>query len=766
MKYTHAMMAVEKIVPAPEILPAPLMVIPEDWPTDGPIDLMVHDLPHKFSTTEWWYLNCHLVDDGGHSFSLFAAFFRLVVGYNEQTGEPVYSHSLNWALSDLGARRYYAHSLLDPAAPAVGLQRLERGEGMRDPRLRRALREVLEQDRVPLPDRLLSAPAVVDACRLDLDYDGNRLVKLDSGSYRLELVAPEYQIRCELIFTPAKPFVRHGDAGVVRGTAGEHMFYYFTPRCHVEGTLALGGGQVLRTEGTGWYDHEFGRSAQGQVPTPWSQEIAWNWLSAQLDDGTELSVYDLFDVESDADCGRWAVVIDAAGTPTYYDDFRFEPLRDWTSTRTFNSYPTCWRLEIPAAQICLTAEASFDCQEFITLIAPPAFWEGRVEVSGRAGGRTVTGRGYVERSGVNTVPDLERFFAAVGKATRRAVTALLPRDPTRQEVRRLIAGSDRDHYLDGIDVAQLAETLIRPIREVIDRGGKAWRSYGLLAAIDVVGGDSQPFADWLAIPELLHVGSLIVDDVEDRSAVRRGGPACHILHGEAVAINAGTAAYFLSQPLLLESGLGVREQLRIYECYFEALRAAHAGQALDIAGLGALMPEVVNSGDGALLRRRLLAIHHLKAAVPPRSLAAMGAALGGGSAAQVAALADFFELLGLAFQIIDDMLNLRGFQGDLKLRGEDIASGKVTMPVAEAMDRLPLDERRALWAAIAAQPQEPSAVAAIIAQLEACGALDACVCQANQLVETGWAALDQVIPDSYTKVMLRAFSWYVLERTY
>jgi geranylgeranyl pyrophosphate synthase len=301
---------------------------------------------------------------------------------------------------------------------------------------------------------------------------------------------------------------------------------------------------------------------------------------------------------------------------------------------------------------------------------------------------------------------------------------------------------------------------------VIDRGGKAWRSYGMLAAIDVVGGDSQPFADWLAMPELLHVGSLIVDDVEDRSAVRRGGPACHIMYGEAAAINAGTAAYFLSQPLLLESGLEVREQLRIYECYFEALRAAHAGQAIDIAGLGALMPEVVESGDGSLLRRRLLAIHRLKAAVPPRSLAVMGAIVGGGSAAQSEALADFFEQLGLAFQIIDDVLNLRGFQGDLKTRGEDIAAGKVTMPLAEAMDRLPYDERRALWAAIAAHPQEPSVVAAIIAQLEACGAMDSCVRLANQLVETGWAALDRVIPASYTKIMLRAFSWYVLERAY
>ena len=51
--------------------------------------------------------------------------------------------------------------------------------------------------------------------------------------------------------------------------------------------------------------------------------------------------------------------------------------------------------------------------------------------------------------------------------------------------------------------------------------------------MDVVGGDSQRFAHWLALPELLHVGSLIIDDVQDDSDVRRGGPSCHMIHGTA-----------------------------------------------------------------------------------------------------------------------------------------------------------------------------------------------------------------------------------------
>src|SRR5262249_3543912 len=167
---------------------------------------------------------------------------------------------------------------------------------------------------------------------------------------------------------------------------------------------------------------------------------------------------------------------------------------------------------------------------------------------------------------------------------------------------------------------------------------------------------------------LLHTGSLIVDDVEDRSVVRRGGPTCHEVYGEALAINAGNAAYFLSQVLVNESKLTDAQKLRHYDLYFEALRAAHAGQAIDLDGLDAFMPLAVESGDGESLEQRVLAIHRLKSAVPVRSLAMLGAVIGGGAQAQVEGLGHFFEMIGLAFQIMDDALNLRGFKNDLKSR--------------------------------------------------------------------------------------------------
>ena len=218
--------------------------------------------------------------------------------------------------------------------------------------------------------------------------------------------------------------------------------------------------------------------------------------------------------------------------------------------------------------------------------------------------------------------------------------------------------------------------------------------------------------------------------------------------------------------LASSADLGPTQRLAIYDLYFEAMRAGHAGQAIDLDGLDDALEEATVGGDGAALIGRVLAVHRLKTAVPAACLARMGAVAGGGTPDQIAAVGEFFEALGLAFQIVDDVLNLRGFDGDLKSRGEDVAQGKVTLPVAEAMGRLPADQRAWLASTLRSRPEEPEVVGAVIALLEGCGALDACRERAAALVEAGWTRLDAAVESSLAKIMLRAFGWFVLERHY
>ncbi|MEM8777850.1 MAG: polyprenyl synthetase family protein [Cyanobacteria bacterium P01_G01_bin.49] len=743
---------------------------PADWPETGDINLTIHDSPHASSTIEWWYVNSHLTTEDGGCFSIFASFFKLVVGEDEPTPNPLYAYAVIWGMIDVNNQAYHTTSLIDRCTPQVGLKTIESSESdtsQTDPLLQRAWREVFEKGNVPLPDRLLKNEVLVNPQRLELDFDGNQFVKLDDGCYKLKLIQDDGKVGCECLFKPEKPAIRHGDNGVVQGNSGEDMFYYLISRCGVEGTLTVDNQCLKIKEGRGWYDHEFGSPNQQAAFSGIKQDIAWNWVSVQLENGYEVSAYDLFDSNQDGQCcGHWVIVIDPEGNWQSYSEFTFEPLKTWTSSRTFTVYPIQWQLEIPAANLSLFVQAEFPAQEFITLISKPSFWEGRVTVSGVLNSQGITGLGFVERSNFKPVMSLKEFLAAVGQETRYSIQNLLPLAPTDQQIQQLVAREDCDYDLQGLDFEQYSRALIQPIREIMDRGGKAWRSYALLACVDIVGGNSQPFLPWLALPELLHVGSLIVDDVEDRSQIRRGGLSCHHLYGEAQAINAGNACYFLGENLVRNSQLSEAQKLKIYEIYFETLRSAHAGQAIDIDGFSQLVPKIVKQGNGELLENRILTVHRLKSAVPARSLAQIGAILGKGTNAQVLALGNYFEALGLAFQIIDDVLNLRGYEKDLKVRGEDIAVGKVTLPVAKAMSRLVLAERQKLWEAILSKPTQPSAIAAVIEQLERCGAVQACHQQATELVESAWEQLDPLVPDSDVKTKLRAFSWYVLERHY
>jgi geranylgeranyl pyrophosphate synthase/predicted secreted hydrolase len=744
---------------------------PVDWPASGAIDLTQHDLPHASSSTEWWYLNAHLEAAGGRRFSLFAAFFRIING-KRPDGSIEHAHSLTWALTDHEKQDYVARSFVDPNAPRIGLERIKKGQGAKDERLNRAVSEVLERGKVPLPDRFFPSEVKVATDRLALDYGSATFEKTKAGEYRLTLRSnegPRSPVSAELTFELKKPPIRHGNDGVVHGVHGEDMFYVFVPRCDVRGSVTLDG-VATSVMGAGWYDHEFGahrEQPKGHDTKSDLGVIAWNWVSAQLDDGSDVSVYELVHSETGEDKGRWAVLIDAEGQRHAFTDFTLGPRGMWRSVRTFEKYPTGFSLRIPGAKLELEVDAVVADQELVTVISKPAFWEGACTVKGAREGRAVGGRGFVERSGFFSAETLDDFFKSVGEAVRDSVQAAAPLTLTRAHAEKLVAAPGREDVLDGVDLKQLARTLIAPVREITDRGGKSWRSYAALACCDVVLGDSRKFAEWLAFPEFIHVGSLIVDDVQDRSEIRRGGKASHLIHGEAIAINAGTAAYFMGERLLRRSLVSDTAKLELYDLYFEALREGHAGQAIDLDGLDAFVGPALDSGDFASLEKQVLAIHRLKTAAPASALARMGGVAGGGTRAQIEAVGRYFDALGLAFQIVDDVLNLRGFKGDLKTKAEDLTHGKVTMPVARAFSLLKSDaERRRLWCLVAMKSNDFGVLSEAVGLIERCGALDGCMHDAKKLVEDAWSALTPLVEDSLAKVMLRAFGWYVLERHY
>lgn len=359
--------------------------------------------------------------------------------------------------------------------------------------------------------------------------------------------------------------------------------------------------------------------------------------------------------------------------------------------------------------------------------------------------------------------DLEQVFLRANDAVLAAVRRLLPTGSSAEISSALFAEAERDVAVTPGDLARVEQALVAPLRAIAERRGKGWRGCALELCCTAVGGDFTPFADWHALTELLHVGSLIVDDVEDGSTLRRGGPACHLVHGQALAINAGTFAYLLPQRLIQSASLPAETKLRLYEEYIGLLRVGHVGQGLDILGLG---PMLRAGASVEALAAANDSIHRMKSGWPFRMCARIGAILGGGSEAQVEALGHFFATLGLAFQRVDDLLDVIGFPGHHAERGEDIREGKVTFPLIRALARLDEAARAALIADFDLAPLDRAAHARVLARIEDSGALDECRARTRAELEDAWGALEPHLEPSESKALLAAYAVRTLERFY
>lgn len=244
-----------------------------------------------------------------------------------------------------------------------------------------------------------------------------------------------------------------------------------------------------------------------------------------------------------------------------------------------------------------------------------------------------------------------------------------------------------------------------PIRYSLLGPGKRLRPCLTLAAADAVaartGGDT-PSARLLALPgacaiEMVHTYSLVHDDLPamDNDAMRRGRPTTHIVHGDGLAILAGdgllTDAFWV---LATAPSAAVREDAPVAAAE-RRLRAVSmlaaaagspgmvGGQAIDLASVGR-----VGTHTHALTPAALEDMHARKTGALIRAASTIGAVLAGGDDQVVDAIDRFAADLGLAFQIVDDILDVEGSNEALgKTAGKDAASGKPTFPALYGLDQ-------------------------------------------------------------------------------
>ena len=310
------------------------------------------------------------------------------------------------------------------------------------------------------------------------------------------------------------------------------------------------------------------------------------------------------------------------------------------------------------------------------------------------------------------------------------------------------------------------QDLAKPLVDVLSRGGKGWRGYALAICCEMVGGDFDQLQDWLAFSEILHAGSLIVDDVEDGARLRRGGPACHLIYGTPGAINSGTLAYFQVQFLIENSGLSDGRKAAIYKEYIDLLRIAHIGQGLDL-GLSIRSPLLLDLSDSgmATIEEHVCVSHKLKTGVPFRAFARIGATLGNGGSDEVTALGDFFLALGTAYQTIDDVINVAGLHNNTKERGEDLRTGRITLPVVHFLRSAAPAQRKHLLAELQAATSDAATHMRLLHSLAGSGVLELCRAQARDAVRSELRVLKRTFPQAKLPT-LEQFATLVIEDYY
>jgi octaprenyl-diphosphate synthase len=294
--------------------------------------------------------------------------------------------------------------------------------------------------------------------------------------------------------------------------------------------------------------------------------------------------------------------------------------------------------------------------------------------------------------------------------------------------------------LDGLDARPYGlDSLLRPLRALAGRGGKRWRPLLMVLSSRAFGGSDEAALKLCPLVELPHTGSLVLDDIEDGAATRRGGPAAHIEYGLDVAINSGCAAYFL--PLSRLEGIADHEtRARLYGSYGRAMRRLHAGQALDIAWHKA--PECLPSREDHALMCRLKTGAMARLAAEAGAILAFGAR---GTHEEAALLARCAEDLGVGFQALDDAANLaRGNPG--KARGDDVVEGKKSLPLIIACEREPALRPRlaGLMARAAIEGPLSAAVGEFIGLVEGTGAVAEAERVGAELTERSFEGIDEV----------------------
>ncbi|HYS15927.1 MAG TPA: farnesyl diphosphate synthase [Candidatus Binatia bacterium] len=255
--------------------------------------------------------------------------------------------------------------------------------------------------------------------------------------------------------------------------------------------------------------------------------------------------------------------------------------------------------------------------------------------------------------------------------------------------RRALVDAALERFLPGEDTPP--PTVHRAMRYSVLAGGKRLRPILVIAGAEAVGATAAAVMPTACALELIHTYSLIHDDLPamDDDDYRRGRLTNHKVFGDAMAILAGDALLTFAFQLVADNASLVPDARVI--CDVVAEIAAAAGTA---GMVGGQVVDIESEGK-TTTAETLELIHTRKTAALIRASLSVGARLGGGDAAALDAIGDAGQSLGLAFQIVDDILDVEGSLETLgKTAGSDERKQKATYPALHGIEASRREARR------------------------------------------------------------------------
>jgi predicted secreted hydrolase len=315
---------------------------------------------HDEYRTEWWYYTGHLQGEDGTKYGYELTFFRSALeaprGLTKGAWAAKNIYLTHFAVSDLSKQKFFYDERL--TRPGIGFAGAD-------------------SNRFKVWNQNWHA-----------GFDNQERHILSAGS-------PEYAI--DLTLQSDKPPAIHGENGVSQKASctGCASHYYSFTRLKTVGTIRVGT-KTIKVTGSSWMDHEFGSN---QLT---ADQIGWDWFSIQLEDQTEVMLYNMRLKNGTIDANSSGTIIAADGSVRHLKkgEYTVTSTGSWRSPQTKGLYPMGWHVTIPSIKAELTISPALENQELAKRTPSQiTYWEGACLVKGTEDKKAVLGQAYVEMTG-------------------------------------------------------------------------------------------------------------------------------------------------------------------------------------------------------------------------------------------------------------------------------------------------------------------------------------------------------------------------------